>query len=244
MAERKGHNMINFSQVKYDYQQQHFHFDLHIEAGSVVAILGPSGAGKSTLLNLLAGFITPVEGDICINGTSILTKSPHQRPLSILFQDNNLFTHLSAYENIALGLHPGLKLNEQQKHRLNTVSEQVEVDDLLTRLPAQLSGGQQQRVALARCFVQNKPILLLDEPFSALDPVLRVAMLQRIKSLAELENVTVLMVTHHVSDALAVATDFVFIDQGKTQCVDKIVALSPCHPHANLAEFLRAEVKG
>jgi len=234
--------MIKFSDVNYHYKEQSFHFDLTIEAGSVLAILGPSGAGKSTLLNLLAGFIEPSQGDIAINGLSILKQSPAQRPLSILFQDNNLFSHLTAYQNIALGLHPGMKLNEQQKQRLQTVSEQVEVEALLPRLPDKLSGGQQQRVALARCFVQNKPILLLDEPFSALDPVLRVNMLERVKSLAKRENVTVLMVTHDVSDALAVASDFIFIDQGNALTVEPIKHLTREHSNQHLVNFLSAEV--
>ena len=234
--------MIKFSAVNYHYKEQSFHFDLTIEAGSVVAILGKSGAGKSTLLNLLAGFIQPSNGDVTINGESILTQLPAERPLSILFQDNNLFSHLTAYQNIALGLHPGLKLNPQQKQRLQAVSEQVEVDSLLTRLPDKLSGGQQQRVALARCFVQNKPILLLDEPFSALDPILRVNMLKRVKSLAKLENVTVLMVTHDVSDALAVASDFVFIDEGKTLAVESINYLTRGHHNQRIVNFLSADV--
>ena len=234
--------MIKFTDVNYHYKQQSFHFDLEVEAGSVVAILGPSGAGKSTLLNLLAGFIAPVQGDIKINACSILKQAPHQRPLSILFQDNNLFTHLSAYENIALGLHPGLKLNAEQKLRLNTISEQVGVQNLLDRLPDQLSGGQQQRIALARCFVQDKPILLLDEPFSALDPILRVAMLERVKSLAKSENVTVLMVTHHVEDALAVASDFIFVDHGEALTAETIDKLKVSHPNKHLSHFLSAQV--
>jgi len=234
--------MINFSQVNYHYQHQNFEFDLQVEQGSLVAILGPSGAGKSTLLNLLAGFIAPMKGDITIEQQSILSQAPNQRPIAILFQDNNLFAHLTAYQNIGLGLHPGLKLDAQQKQLIQTMSEQVEVDKLLTRLPEQLSGGQQQRVALARCFVQNKPILLLDEPFSALDPVLRVAMLERVSSLAKLQNVTVLMVTHHISDALAVASHFVFIDQGKATCVENINQLQRTHKNEQLAQFMSAEV--
>lgn len=234
--------MIKFSQVNYHYKEQSFHFDLEVKQGSVVAILGPSGAGKSTLLNLLAGFIAPTQGDIEINGGSVLQQTPHQRPLSILFQDNNLFTHLSAYQNIALGLNPGLKLDAQQKKRLQEVSEQVGVEALLMRLPAQLSGGQQQRVALARCFVQNKPILLLDEPFSALDPILRVAMLETVKFLAKEESVTVLMVTHHIHDALAVASDFIFMAQGTALAVEKIEDLNATHENKQLSHFLSAEV--
>jgi len=234
--------MITFSTVNYHYKAQRFQFNLQINAGSVVAILGPSGAGKSTLLNLLAGFIHPSHGDIEIQGKSILNQSPAQRPLSILFQDHNLFSHLTAYQNIALGLHPGCQLNEQQKQRLQQVSEQVEVDNLLTRLPHKLSGGQQQRVALARCFVQNQPILLLDEPFSALDPILRVSMLERVKALAKTEKVTVLMVTHNVSDAFAVASDFVFIDQGQALAVEPIEQLTKSHNNPQLVKFLAADV--
>lgn len=233
--------MIEFLDVNYRYQAQSFHFNLSIEAGSLVAIIGPSGAGKSTLLNLLAGFISPIEGEIKIKEDSMLSLTPHQRPLAILFQDNNLFSHLNAHDNIALGLHPGLKLNAAQKARLQAVSTQVEVDELLTRLPAELSGGQKQRVALARCFVQNKPILLLDEPFSALDPVLRVAMLARVKKLAMQENVTVLMVTHHISDALSVASNFIFVDQGNALAVEPIEQLNKDHKNKNLAYFLSAE---
>jgi len=234
--------MIEFSQVYYHYQQQNFTFDLNIEEGSIVAILGPSGAGKSTLLNLLTGFIDPVKGDITINGKSVLNRAPHQRPLSILFQNNNLFSHLSAHDNIGLGLHPGLKLNEQYKKRLRTAALQVGVEDLLERFPAQLSGGEQQRVALARCFVQHKPILLLDEPFSALDPILRVSMLEHVKSLAESEGVTILMVTHHVDDARAIASDFIFVDQGKALSVEKIANLNTSHHNVSLASFISAEV--
>jgi len=234
--------MIKFTDVQYHYKDQPFHFDLEINEGRVVAIIGASGAGKSTLLNLLAGFIAPTQGDIAINTTSIVALAPHQRPISILFQDNNLFTHLSAHDNIALGLNPGLRLDEKQKRRLNLVSEQIEVDHLLTRLPAQLSGGQQQRVALARCFVQDKPVLLLDEPFSSLDPVLRVSMLQRVKQLAKQEKVTVLMVTHHIGDALSVASDFIFIAQGNASSVESIDQLKRSHPNKLLADFLSAEV--
>lgn len=232
--------MIKFSDVHYHYKDQRFHFDLNIEAGAVVAIIGASGAGKSTLLNLLAGFITPTEGDICIKHDSLLSLVPHQRPIAILFQDNNLFTHLSAHDNIALGLDPGLKLNNKQKARLKEISEQVEVDTLLTRLPAQLSGGQQQRVALARCFVQDKQVLLLDEPFSALDPILRVAMLTRVKLLAKQEKVTVLMVTHHIDDALAIASDFVFVEAGSALNVERIDKLHGGHANQHIAHFLNA----
>ena len=188
--------MLKFCNVMYQYQQEKFRFDFEISKGNIVAVLGGSGAGKSTLLNLAAGFITPSSGDILIAGESIVSLEPHKRPLAMLFQEKNLFAHLSVAENIGLGLHPGLKLNQQQEAQVLKICQQVGIDKLLTRFPEQLSGGQKQRVALARCFVQNKPLLLLDEPFSALDPILREEMLAIVKELASKSNVTVLMGCH------------------------------------------------
>ena len=139
-------------------------------------------------------------------------KEPHQRPFAMLFQEHNLFAHLSVRENIGLGLHPGLKLNSEQVSQVEHAAMQVGIADYLDRLPEQLSGGQRQRVALARCFVQPHPIWLLDEPFSALDPVLREEMLGLVKQLAAERNITVVMVTHHISDAKAIASHFAFVD--------------------------------
>jgi thiamine transport system ATP-binding protein len=122
------------------------------------------------------------------------------------------------------------------------VSQQVEVDALLTRLPDQLSGGQRQRVALARCFIQKRPVLLLDEPFSALDPLLRVAMLARVKTLAQAEKVTVLMVTHHLTDAMNIASHFVFINKGQARAVEEISMLTINHPDQAISKFVAASL--
>jgi thiamine transport system ATP-binding protein len=232
--------MIKFNNIKYQYQQQEFCFDLNISPGSLVAVLGESGAGKSTLLNLAAGFITPINGDIEIEAKSVINVQPHRRPLSILFQEQNLFAHLNVANNIGLGLHPGLKLTTQQSQSIIDICQQLSIGDLLTRFPEQLSGGQKQRVALARCFVQNKPLLLLDEPFSALDPVLRAEMLVIVKDLAMVNKVTVLMVTHHIADAISVASHYVFIEHGKTTCVDKITNLTSKNSNPRLRKFIQA----
>lgn len=232
--------MIKFSNVNYQYEQQDFFFDLNILPGSLVAILGESGAGKSTLLNLAAGFIHPLDGDIEIDEKSITNIQPHLRPLSILFQEQNLFAHLSVEDNIGLGLHPGLKLNELQRKSIIDICQQLGIEDLLTRFPEQLSGGQKQRVALARCFVQKEPLLLLDEPFSALDPVLREEMLAIVKQLATVNSVTVLMVTHHLSDALNVASHYIFIEQGRANKVDKISELTIDNSNPRLCKFVQA----
>lgn len=232
--------MLEFCNVEYKYQQEKFCFNLHIEKGNIVAVLGGSGAGKSTLLNLAAGFIAPRCGDILIAGKSVLNVAPHKRPLAILFQEKNLFAHLSVEDNIGLGLDPGLKLDPRQHTQILEICKQVGIEKLLKRFPEQLSGGQKQRVALARCFVQNKPLLLLDEPFSALDPVLREEMLEIVKELARRQNVTVLMVTHHLSDALAVATHYLFVEQGKISSAGEIAMLNNINQPCTLRKFVEA----
>jgi thiamine transport system ATP-binding protein len=234
--------MIKFKQVIYQYQEQDFCFDLNIDSGSLVAILGESGAGKSTLLNIAAGFISPVNGDIDIEGKSVIHVQPHLRPLSILFQEQNLFAHLKVLDNIGIGLTPSLKLSALQVQRVNAICLKLGIQDLLERFPEQLSGGQKQRVALARCFVQNKPLLLLDEPFSALDPVLRSEMLSIVKDLAHDHNVTVLMVTHHLADAYSVASHYVFIEQGNAMKVESIENLTRHHANLKLRQFVEASL--
>ncbi len=232
--------MLKFDNVLYQYQQEKFYFNLEIEKGDIVALLGGSGAGKSTLLNLAAGFLTPASGDILIAGKSVINMEPHQRPLAILFQEKNLFEHLSVADNIGLGLHPGLKLNAQQYQQIVTIAKQVGIESLLTRFPKQLSGGQKQRVALARCFVQRKPLLLLDEPFSALDPVLREEMLSIVKALAAKHQVTVLMVTHHISDALSAASHYLFVEQGSIVSAGEITLLSSVNQPSAVRKFVHA----
>ncbi|MCG6416114.1 thiamine ABC transporter ATP-binding protein [Vibrio fluvialis] len=236
--------MLVLDNVRYEYQDEWFVFDLSVAQGSIVALMGSSGAGKSTLLSLVAGFIEPHSGDIRVqsNGeaVSVVGKAPYLRPFSMLFQEHNLFAHLSVRDNIGLGLHPGLKLSAAQREQVVRAANMVGVGDFLDRLPEQLSGGQRQRVALARCFVQPHPVWLLDEPFSALDPLLREEMLTLVKTLAAERGITVLMVTHHISDARAIATHFAFMAQGQVQRMEPIAALTAQHSYAPLAEFVRA----
>ncbi|MBY7841617.1 thiamine ABC transporter ATP-binding protein [Vibrio fluvialis] len=236
--------MLVLDNVRYEYQDEWFVFELSVAQGSIVALMGPSGAGKSTLLSLVAGFIEPHSGDIHVqsNGeaVSVVGKAPYLRPFSMLFQEHNLFAHLSVRDNIGLGLHPGLKLSAAQREQVVRAANMVGVGDFLDRLPEQLSGGQRQRVALARCFVQPHPLWLLDEPFSALDPLLREEMLTLVKTLAAERSITVLMVTHHISDARAIATHFAFMAQGQVQRMEPIAALTAQHSYAPLAEFVRA----
>lgn len=232
--------MLVLDDVQYTYQRELFRFDLEIKRGQIVSLMGPSGAGKSTLLALVAGFINPDLGDILVDGTSIVSKEPYQRPFSMLFQEHNLFAHLSVRDNIGLGLHPGLKLAADQKLLVEQAAKQVGVAEYLDRLPEHLSGGQRQRVALARCFVQPHPMWLLDEPFSALDPVLREEMLTLVKQLATDRGITVLMVTHHLSDARAIASHFAFVAGGQVEASGGIDELAVSHSSDVLAAFVRA----
>lgn len=232
--------MLKFSDVRYHYQTTSFHFDWEMKAGEVVAILGPSGAGKSTLLNLVAGFIQPVSGEIEIEGNPVIGLEPHQRPLAMLFQEHNLFAHLTVAQNIGLGIHPGLKLTPQQHQQVQDAAKNVGVDEFLNRLPEQLSGGQKQRVALARCFVQQCSLWLLDEPFSALDPILREEMLTLVKLLAQQHGITVLMVTHNIVDAKSIASHYAFVDDGMIASHGDITLLNQRHEHAGLDRFIVA----
>ncbi|PSU05837.1 thiamine ABC transporter ATP-binding protein [Photobacterium gaetbulicola] len=219
-----------FHHPKQPGQSTQLCFDLSVETGDIVALLGPSGAGKSTLLAMVAGFLAPDSGTLTVNGQPIVQQHPAQRPLSILFQEHNLFPHLSVYENIGLGLNPSLKLSNEQKEQVVVAAAKVGLQGYLDRLPEQLSGGQRQRVALARCLIRQRPLLLLDEPFSALDPALRKEMLELVSKLAREQGTTVLMVTHSPEDALKIADKCAFIYQGRVKvfgpCRDVLAASS------------------
>jgi len=207
--------MLTLTDVTWLYQHLPMRFTLSVRQGELIAVLGPSGAGKSTLLNLVAGFLQPANGRITIEGQDHTHTPPAARPVSMLFQENNLFTHLTVRQNIGLGMHPGLRLNAGQQQKLGDIAAQMGIGDLLARLPGELSGGQRQRVALARCLVREQPILLLDEPFSALDPALRQEMLLLVKEVCERQNLTMLMVSHSVEDAVKIAPRSVVIAEGR-----------------------------
>ena len=199
--------MLKLIDITWLYHHLPMSFTLSVARGDQIAILGPSGAGKSTLLNLIAGFLTPASGNMVIDGEDHTTTPPSRRPVSMLFQENNLFSHLSVQQNIGLGLNPGLKILH--------IAQQMGIDSLLERLPGELSGGQRQRVALARCLVREQPILLLDEPFSALDPALRQEMLTLVAEVCREKQLTLLMVSHSVEDAARIAPRSIVVADGR-----------------------------
>lgn len=190
--------------------------DFEIERGSLLSIVGPSGAGKSTILNALAGFIPLTSGVIKWNGSDITKLDPGLRPLSILFQDYNLFSHLTVKDNIAIGLRPNLKLDDLETEMVNSVIEEVGLSKFKFIKPFQLSGGQRTRVSLARSIVRSKPILLLDEAFSGLGPALRSEMIKLIKDKSIKEGITLIMVSHHIKDAIELDQKVIFVNDGET----------------------------
>jgi thiamine transport system ATP-binding protein len=209
--------VINFKQVSCRLGEQQFCYDLQIPLGQVVAIMGASGSGKSTLLNLLAGFIQPQTdaAQILLGDQRVDQLDPAQRPVTSLFQEHNLFAHMSVFNNLALGIRPSLRLTADETDQVEIALDQVGLKGLGSRLPKQLSGGQRQRVALGRALVRRKPLLLLDEPFSALDPALRQEMVALVKGLSQQHQLTVLLVTHEPKDALELAETVVFIADGR-----------------------------
>jgi thiamine transport system ATP-binding protein len=205
---------VELEAVTFRYEDMRMRFDLHVEDGECLAVIGPSGAGKSTLLALIAGFERADAGSIRIAGRDVTREHPAVRPVTMLFQDHNLFAHLDVAANVGLGIHPGLKLTTADRERVDAALEQVGLAGLASRLPSQLSGGERQRVALARSLVRDRPVLLLDEPFAALGPALRREMLDLVRALQADRRLTVLLVSHQPEDALYIATRTAFVHGG------------------------------
>jgi thiamine transport system ATP-binding protein len=205
---------IVLDKIAFRYAEMEMGFDLSFTAGSVTAIMGPSGAGKSTLLNLVAGFEAPAGGRVVIGGEDVTGLSPAARPVSMVFQENNLFSHLDVVANIGLGRSPSLKLSGEDRAAVTDALARTGLSGKEKRLPSELSGGERQRVALARVLVRNRPVLLLDEPFASLDAELRREMTGLVGELHSRNHMTVLMVTHDMEDARRIADRIVRVEDG------------------------------
>jgi thiamine transport system ATP-binding protein len=178
-------------------------------------LVGPSGGGKTTLLDGMAGFLVPASGQMSLDGYDFLPLSPSLRPITMLFQDHNLFPHLSALENIGLGIRPSLHLTEDERTLAMAALHDVEMAGFENRSAAQLSGGEKQRIALARALVSGRRILLLDEAFGGLDPGLRKAMLALMRDLQKKHGLTVIASIHTPHDLLPVADSMIFVAGGE-----------------------------
>lgn len=195
--------MLSLDNVSLSLADRQWHFTIKLDTHGVYALLGRSGSGKSTLLNLIGGFMQPDSGDIHWNKLSLLGLEPAHRPVTTLFQQHNLFNHLSIWKNIALGIAPDLRLTQQAREQLAKVLIDVGLEGYDNKKPTMLSGGEQQRVALARCLLRRKPVLLLDEPFSALDSTTRKEMIALLRTLISEYKPCVVMITHDEDDAVA-----------------------------------------
>jgi len=195
--------------------QDDFRLEADLEIGpGVVAVIGPSGAGKSTLLAAIGGFLSPRRGRVSVEDRDITGLEPAARPVAQLFQDGNLFPHLTVEQNVALGIRPRLRPAPEDRARSREALARVGLQDLGARRPGQLSGGQQSRAALARVLVQDKPVVLLDEPFGALGPGLKAEMLRLARDTLAVPGRLVLMVTHDPGDAEAIARDVILVAGG------------------------------
>jgi putative spermidine/putrescine transport system ATP-binding protein len=196
-------------------------FDITLQSGELVCLLGPSGCGKTTALRILAGFETPDSGDVEVDGRSVLDVRPRDRRFGIVFQSYSLFPNMSARKNIGFAL--GLRgvSGEPQRRRVDELLEMTGLAGHADKYPHQLSGGQQQRVALARALATEPPVLLLDEPLSALDAAVRDQLRVEIRKLQRSVGITTLFVTHDQHEAMAIADRIAVMEHGS------IVQLGP-----------------
>ena len=215
MKDRKVKLEIKNMAKKYDNGDGVENINLKIYEGEIVTFLGPSGCGKSTILRTIGGFMDITSGDILIDGNSIVGLSPENRPTAMVFQSYNLWPHMTIYENLAFGLKlrkiPKKTIDEDIKKMLALVS----MSGCEKKYPSQLSGGQQQRIAIARSLLLKPSLLLLDEPFSALDAKIRQQMREELKRIQSELGITVIFVTHDQEEAMAISHRIVVMNKGK-----------------------------
>lgn len=207
--------MIKLENISLKLDNFRTKFTVEIKKGEWVGIIGQSGAGKSTFLNLIAGFAQPEVGSLLINNIEMRDLPASERSISSLFQDNNLFPHLSVYQNIAIAIKPNLKLHDNEKKKIFEIIEYLNLSSKIHSSIGTLSGGERQRVALGRVMSSDKKILLLDEPFSQLDPNLRIEMLELIKKIREKKNITIIMAIHTPAEAIDFVSRFLLIKEGE-----------------------------
>ena len=193
--------------------------DLNVRSGALTALLGPSGGGKSTLLRIIAGLERPDTGSVEIDGEDATRLAPRHRDVGFVFQHYAAFTHLSVYRNVAFGLEIRKQPKEEIRRRVRELLELVHLEQFADRLPAELSGGQRQRMALARALAVEPRVLLLDEPFGALDAKVRKELRDWLRRLHDEVHVTTVFVTHDQEEALEVSDEIVVINNGRIEQV-------------------------
>lgn len=233
--------MLEVGQLTYRYpveQCEPMIFDLDVAAGEILSIIGPSGSGKSTLLNLIAGFLDADSGSIRVDGESIGHLPSAQRPVTMVFQQHNLFPHLDLYTNIALGADPSLKLDPAQREAVSSAIARLGLRGFEGRKPGALSGGQRQRVTLARAMVRARRVLLLDEAFAALGPALRSELIELVADLVRERGIAALLVSHQPRDALIASARTAFVQAGRVTALQPTRELLETPALAEVQEYL------
>lgn len=195
--------------------------NLDIEEGEILTLLGPSGCGKTTILRSLGGFIKPTDGKVFIDGVDVTMVEPEMRPTGMVFQSYNLWPHMTVYENLSFGLKLRKIKKNDIKTRIADMLEMMRMPGMEKKYPSQLSGGQQQRIAIARSLLLEPAVLLLDEPFSALDAKIRMQMREELKRVQRELNLTVVFVTHDQEEAMSISDRIVVMDKGIVAQVGK-----------------------
>ncbi len=207
--------MLFVDDCRLDYEDFAARYTLRVPSRTMCAVVGPSGGGKTTLLHLVAGFEKQASGSVTFESRELTPLAPADRPIAMVFQDHNLFPHLTVRQNVGLGVRPKLRLEIEEQQRVTDVLVAVELDGLADRRPEEMSGGQRQRVALARALVSRKPLLLLDEPFGGLDPGLRRTMIRLVDDLCRQRGITVVLTIHTPEDIVTVADSVAFVADGQ-----------------------------
>lgn len=218
---------VRLDQVVFSYSDTMVRFDVTFAPGEITAIMGPSGAGKSTLLNLVAGFETPREGRVLIGDMDVTMVPPADRPVSMVFQENNLFAHLDVEKNVGLGRSPALRLSAADRQDVAAALGRVGLAGMEKRLPRELSGGERQRVALGRALLAQPRLLLLDEPLGSLDEERKVEILPYLVRLRDEANVPMVYVSHDAGEMRRLATQVVMLRRGRVMAFGGPEVLPP-----------------
>jgi thiamine transport system ATP-binding protein len=231
-------NAVELKSIAFRWPETEMLFDLAVRTGELMIVTGPSGSGKSTLLNLIAGFETPESGAVMLGGRDCTALPPSMRPVSMLFQDHNLFSHLSVEANAGFGIGPRLKFSDVERAAIASALKRVGLAGKEKRLPHELSGGERQRAAFARTLLQDRPVLLLDEPFASLGPSLRMEMMALLHDLQSERPRTILAVTHHPHEWREAADGFVFVDSGRIAAQGRLDRLDDLDAPAAVRAYL------
>ena len=237
----KNNEFVKFDKVDKSYDGKVLvvkDLNLDIAEGEFITMLGPSGSGKTTCLMMLAGFETPTNGEIYLDGNPISNIPPHKRGIGMVFQNYALFPHMTVYENLAFPLKVRKFSKDEIDQKVEKALSMVSLSDFGSRMPAQLSGGQQQRVAVARALVFDPAVVLMDEPLGALDKNLRESMQYEIKHIHESIGVTVVYVTHDQSEALTMSNRIAVFNDGKVQQLSSPDKLYEEPVNSFVAEFI------